>query len=234
MRATSLDQFRLPGRSDRTAIYGRTGDGKTVLASWLLSEAPIDRMPYYVLDFKGDDLLRSIKRFEQVSLRDKITKHPGVYIARPMPHQTEAVEDFLWRVWAKRNTGLFVDEGFMLPRPSHAYDAILTQGRSLHIPVINLTQRPVMLTRFVPTQSDFHFLFPFNDDRDNETAAQVMPRAIRDQVIGHDEADNVLPKYHSFWYDVSNKVWSIIGPAPRPEIIAQRFDDRLRPTKVKL
>lgn len=231
-RATSAEQWRWPTVHDRVAIYGRTGDGKTVLATWLLSEAPFDRIPYYVLDFKRDDLLNSTDRIKRVALKDKLTRHPGIYIIHANPHETAAVENFMWRVRANGRTGLFIDEGYMLGRDTPAFDAILTQGRSLRIPVINLTQRPVWLSRFVTSQADCHALFPFNDDRDNDTVLKFMPREIRNSIEKHGE--DGLPKYHCYWFDVQTKLWFILGKAPDPADITQRLDERLQPRRNRL
>lgn len=226
-RMETLAQFRLPAMTHKLAIYGRTGDGKTVQAAWVLSQAPFDYIPYIIVDFKRDDLLNSTERIKRISLNDPIPKQPGLYIVHPMPHQHAAVENFLWRVYQKRRTGLFIDEGFMLPNPSPAWDAILTQGRSLRIPVINLTQRPVWLSRFVTSQADFHSLFPFNDDRDNETVLKFMPRDIREHIAASGEQG--LAQYHSYWFDVEKKSWCVVGPAPHPDDITQILEDRLKP-----
>lgn len=234
MRATSIDQFRLPGPTHRTAIYGRTGDGKTVLGTWLLRDQPFDRMPYYVLDFKRDDLLRSIDRMKQIGLHEPLPKQPGLYVVRPNPADREngRLENFLSRVWQRTHNGLYVDEGFMLDKNSAAWEGILTQGRSLRIPVINLTQRPVWLSRFVTSQADFHYLFPFNDDRDNETVLQFVPREIRARIERHETEP--MQRYHSLWFDVENKTWAEIGAAPSPEQTIDYINERLRPRKSSL
>lgn len=230
MRGSTLQEFRLPAMTHKLAIYGRTGDGKTVQAAWVLSQAPFDLIPYIIVDFKRDDLLNSTDRIKRISLNDPIPKHPGLYIVHPIAkHDDERVEKFLWNVYRKRRTGLFIDEGFMLPNPSPAWDAILTQGRSLRIPVINLTQRPVWLSRFVTSQADFHSLFPFNDDRDNETVLRFMPREIRNHIA--ERGEDGLPKFHSYWFDVERKTWFVMGPAPHPNDITQTLEDRLKPKR---
>lgn len=224
-----LKDFRIPGITDRTAIYGRTGDGKTVLAAWLLSKQAIDRMPWIVLDYKRDDLLNKIRFVKTLGLRDKLPREPGVYKVHPVPEHDDAlVENLLQRIWHQRGTGLFCDEGFMVPNPSTAFNAILTQGRSLRIPVINLSQRPVWLNRFVTSQADCHALFPFNDDRDNETVLRFMPREIRDRLR------EPLPPYHCYWFDVKTKFWFVLGTVPPPDQIAEEIETRLRPKRVAL
>ena len=80
--------FRLPGVDEHLAVLGCTGSGKTTLASWVLSKAPFDMMPYIAVDFKGDDLLASIDRLIEIGLNDKIPSKPGLYVVRPLPSET--------------------------------------------------------------------------------------------------------------------------------------------------
>src|SRR5271170_6704875 len=136
---------RLPNDKQRLAIIGRTGSGKTVAALWHLSKRSIDVKPWLVFDFKGDEHINAIEGATHSSLDLKLTaKSKGLYIVHPLPHETKEVESLMWRLWERGNVGVYVDEGYMIDNGNKAYKAILTQGRSKRIPVITLTQRPVL------------------------------------------------------------------------------------------
>lgn len=211
--------FRLPDTSSRVSVVGMTGSGKTQFASWLLSEAPFDQIPYIIVNFKNDELLRDIPRNREIGLSEKLPTEPGVYQVYPLPHQEEEIDDFLMRVWAQENTGLFIDEGFMVPRFSKGLSAVLTQGRSKHIPTIIGSQKPFFLNPFVLSQAEFHAIFKLQTPEDIKRMKGYIPNG----------ALQPLPDYHSTWYDVGRDDLVRLGPVPRASAIHERFDERLKP-----
>lgn len=188
---------RFPDNTSRTCVIGQTGTGKTVFGLWLLSTCKTlnwKRTPVILIDFKGDTLIEKIENVgaaKEIDVRSRPPKKPGLYIIRPHPHERELVDEFLWKVWSQGKTGIFVDEGYMLDK-SNAFNAILTQGRSKEIPVIILAQRPVWLSRFVFSESQFFAIFNLIDRRDRDTVQQI---------VNADLTRQRLP-YHSLWYDV--------------------------------
>ena len=88
-----MAEFILPATDDRTAVIGRTGSGKTQLALWLLSRMPIDRMPWVIVDYKGDELVNAIDRAIPISY-DVVPIQPGVYILRVLPGEEEKLSEF--------------------------------------------------------------------------------------------------------------------------------------------
>lgn len=216
-------RFRLPTTSQRSAIVGRTGSGKTQYGFWQTSYAPFDRQPYYIVDYKRDHLLNSVDRIKEIGLHEKPPKQPGLYIVHPSPHEEAEVEAWLWKVWEKQRCGLYIDEGYMLPDKG-ALRAILTQGRSLQIPVTMLSQRPVWLSRFVFSEADFITRFHLNDKDDLKTVSRFMPSE-----LGKER----LARYQSAWYDVSEDMGLIIAPVPAADTIAERIEQRLKPGKRK-
>lgn len=217
-----MSDFRLPTFSQRVAIMGRTGSGKTVLGAWLLSKAPFDRQPYVMIDYKGDELLNSIDRVVELSL-NQIPKHPGLYIIHPQPNSDdERVENWLRRVWEKERIGLYVDEAYMLPDKG-AFQGILTQGRSKRIPVITLTQRPKWISKFVFSESDYFSIFHLNDKDDRLQVKRFI----------HNETnlEERLEDYHSHWYDVGKNSYFKMLPAPKPEDIQSVIESRLVPKR---
>ena len=63
-----MTEFKLPSFKQRLAIIGRTGSGKTQAGAWILANAPFDKQPYVIVDYKGDDLLGAIDNVEQIDL----------------------------------------------------------------------------------------------------------------------------------------------------------------------
>lgn len=218
--------IRLPDDSKRQYIIGRTGSGKTVAGVWHLSQRSWDKMPWVIVDYKGDELIGRIPTTE-IKKRSKgydVPTKPGIYVIRPVAGvDDDFVEDFLWKVKYRGHCGLYIDEGYMLPEKSKspAFNAILTQGRSLKIPVIILSQRPVWLSRFVITESEFIQTYWLNDKRDRDTLKAVIPGGV----------DTRLPEYHSWYYDVGRDKLTHIGPVPHPDVILQAFG---RPTRKKI
>ena len=212
-----MADFRFPNNSQRTAIVGRTGSGKTQFAAWLLSHADFISQPFVIIDFKGDDLLNAIPYLKPISLND-MPSEAGLYIVRPNPATDgAAVEDFLMRIWAKEHIGVFIDESYMIEKDSPALSACLTQGRSKRIPMICLTQRPAWISRFVFSESDFFAIFHLNDKRDQKTVEQFMPASIEER----------LPDFNCRWFDVGqNEIFRLL-PVPDRDTILLRFEEKL-------
>lgn len=217
-------KFRLPRIDERLTILGTTGSGKTTLASWVLSLAPFDRMPYIAVDYKGDDLLGQLN-VEELKLSDRIPNRPGLYIVHPLPSDDDVMEEWLWKVWAKGNTGLFIDEAYLLP-DKKALKNILAQGRSLRIPVIAASQRPARVQRSLFTEASHISVFRLLDERDKKTVSEFTPPGM---------IDNRLPRYNSYWYNVSDhddndeQPWHVLSPVPRAQELIETINARLTP-----
>ncbi|MGI0012112.1 MAG: hypothetical protein ACREBU_01520 [Nitrososphaera sp.] len=213
----------LPGTQDRITINGRTGSGKTQAGAWFLAIAPFHVQPYTIIDYKREALFDGCDRIREISLND-IPKEPGVFRVKPLPSQVKEVEDWLWRIWERGYSGLFIDEGYLLP-DKEAFTAILTTGRSKHIPVYTLSQRPVYLPRFVFSEADYYMCFHLNDIRDHKTVKQFVP--------DNDFWDLTkrLPKYNSRWYSVSTDESFQMRPVPDAVTIMQKFKQRLEPSR---
>lgn len=220
--------FRLPKIDQRVTIVGRTGSGKTVFGAWLLSVAPFHRIPYVVVDYKGDELLNSIERIQEIDLGE-VPRKAGLYIVRPRIDEGEAMETWLWKVWERERIGLYFDEAYMLPNSGYtqkrgALAAIMTQGRSKRIPAISLVQRPSQINLFTFSEADYYAVFHLNRWDDKKTVEKFAEQLSAKTISG-------LQKYHSRWYDVGEDRSFLMRPAPSPDDIAERIEDRLRPNR---
>lgn len=216
--------FRLPNRSQRVAVVGRTGSGKTQFGFWLLSLAPFDKMPYIMIDYKGEDLFASSDRIKEIGFKD-IPKEPGLYRISPLPEKDdEAMDEWMWKIWQRENIGLFIDEGYRLPKPGNAFNACLTQGRSKHIPVICLTQRPSWISRFVFSEADFYAVFHLNEKGDKKRVQEFIPREKID-------IEQRLEDYHANWYDVGKDNAFELLPVEEAATLTERIHNRLKPKR---
>lgn len=213
-----MGTFRLPSNSQRVTIVGRTGSGKTVGGAWLLAQTVKPKSKWVIVDFKRDSLLGDIPGLEEIDISGSAPSKPGLYVVRPNPADTENVESFLFRIWEKENTGLFIDEGYMLAR-SKALQAILTQGRSKKIPTFLLTQRPAWITRFAWSEADFVQIYRINLADDRKTVTTF--------VTPFDPDLSPLPPFHSYWYDSAKEKLIILTPAPDEDTILNRFEDNM-------
>lgn len=208
---TSAKQIRLPDDTKRLVIIGRTGSGKTYAGIWHLSLRDWTREKWIIFDFKGDPSLALLPARPLTFAQ--LPTEPGLYILRPLPNQDAEVNDYLWRVWRAGNIGLYFDEGYMVAK-SDALDAILTQGRSKHIPVIILSQRPVWLSRFAFSEAEFYQTFSLNDIRDRKTVTAFQPAEV---------GENRLPEFNSHYYDVGRDTLNTLGPVPTLASLLPRF-----------
>lgn len=204
-------------------MVGRTGSGKTYFGLWLLSQMPIDDMPWVIIDYKRERSIASIPYAQFVDI-GYIPQSPGVYVVQPFPTENDAMSDYLMSIWDTEGIGLYIDEGVMLAR-NDALDNILIQGRSKQIPVIMLTQRPVGISRFAFSESGFFVVFPNHDRRERKTISEFTPI-----FNASDDLDDILlPPYHSYYYDVVGRKVTRLGPVPDMASIYATFAKKLKP-----
>jgi hypothetical protein len=239
--------FRLPNNSEHLSVIGQNGTGKTQLAVWVLSRANfseydidgkllpdeqryyIDRkgwqrsraQPWIIIDYKRERLLnneRLKKRIVELSLSSPLPKKPGLYIVHPQPWDSDALEDFLYRIWNQENIGVYFDEAHMIPKQDQgAFQALLTQGRSKHIPLIVLTQKPSWVSRFVFSEAKYFSIFHVQDIRDQKTVQQFAPVSF----------SNDLPEYWSKWYDTRERKEYDLQPVPAASTLIATLEARL-------
>ena len=98
----------------------------------------------------------------------------------------------------------------------------LRQGRSRHVPMICVTQRPVFLDRYVWSEADYYQGFRLNLADDRETAERMVPGYPR-----RDKGDGAIPEFHSVWHDVKRGMTFLLAPVPDRSVILSTFRDRM-------
>jgi DNA helicase HerA-like ATPase len=213
--------MRLPGNTDRLAIVGATGSGKTHAALWHLSMKNYSTVPWVVYDFKGDELINEIEGARHMGMEEKLPEQAGLYVYHPNPSEEDDVQEHMWRIWKRENMGVYVDEGYMVGNNNKAFRALLTQGRSKHIPVIVLSQRPVWMDRFVLSESGFFQVFRLQHRMDTKKVEEFVPYSLQRR----------LPEYHSYYYDVGTNQMGVMKPTPDRDAILDTFDMKLSKLK---
>lgn len=226
---TEEKNFRLPRADEHAAIMGRNGTGKSQFGAWLLSKRDLKNNVNVVIDYKGEELFNSLERTREIGL-DELPSHPGLYIIHADPEDDDDMRDWLRRVRKRGNMGLLVDEGYMIPGEKKGpFQAILTQGRSLRIPVITLSQRPVEINRFVFSEAGHVVVFDLNDERDQDTVKMFTPKGFIDWLPDEFSQEERLPNYHAKWYNIKDNSRFVLRPCPSAEEIISAIDGQLQP-----
>jgi hypothetical protein len=197
---------------------------------WLVSSRSFHVKPWFMFDYKGDNMIADIEDMgaREVRIDKKPTTKPGLYIVRPDPSEPRVTNDFLMNVWRNEQTGLYFDEGFMVPqhRPYKGFDAVMTQGRQKQIPVIACYQRPAWLSPFALASAEYlwtyHLLKPEDRAKMNEYIGEAIgPNGEKIDV------NYRLPKHYSLYYDVNDDCATVLRPVPHPDVILETFSTRL-------
>jgi hypothetical protein len=217
-----MEQIRLPNNSQRLSIYGATGSGKTQAALWHFSQRDFDKRPWIVYDFKGDESISLIPNAYELPVNSPIPTKPGIFIVHPAPDEAESVDAQMKEIWAKQDIGVYVDEGYMLQKNGAGMNRLLTQGRSRRIPMINLSQRPVWINRFILSESDFHQVFRLQHRGDVDAVQEFIPT----KIFGSRREPERLPDFHSYYYDVGKNTMHTLQPVPSIDEILDHFYSR--------
>lgn len=223
-------KVRFPGNSDRLVNIGRTGTGKTVAGLYHLSRFDL-RDPWVILNFKNDEHIESIEkaRFVELGYVPK-KKDEGLFVQRVFPadrkgtaKEPSRLSKLFEGIWARGNCGIFADELFMVGSDDN-FDMILTQGRSLRVPVIGNTQKPSWISTFNWSEATFIQCFDLNDNNDIRRVEEFMP-------IDWDE-EPPLEEFESYYYDIPKDEIVRFRPVPDMDEIRNRFDMKLRTPRV--
>lgn len=221
---------RLPRLSDRITCCGRTGTGKTVGGLWHLSNYNVATFPWVLIDFKNEEHMDEIDLQEIDFTWVPTKKTVGLYRLRCTPYDLQGttkdrskLDKFLVGIWERGNCGLFLDEAYIIGN-SDALNLCYTQGRSLRIPMITNTQRPVWCSRFAFSEATFIQVYDLTDSDDIKRVEGFVP-------IDWDRA-RPLGEHESYYYDVAKKHLVRLRPVPPMEEIAKTFDAKLPQRRV--
>lgn len=209
----------LPGNMDRLTELGATGTGKTVGALFQLSKKDFKELPWIILDFKREDF----GGIKAKKIKYDVPDDSGLYIIQPRLDEKKELQDFLWKVWDSHGIGVYVDEAYMIEYmgANEPYIAILTQGRSKHIPMINLAQRPAWVSRFVLSEAQYIQIFDLSDLRDWEVLENYIPYPLKS-----------LPQFFSWYWDVRKKELVSFSPVPPKQEIISALNKKLFKRKI--
>ena len=189
-------------RSDRVFIVGKTGSGKTTLATTLLARLPwvvvLDPKHQFTFDQAGNrrsDILIT-KSLAEADKHDDPT--PIIY--RPDVREAKAgCEDFWEWIWLRENTIVYVDEVTSVSptvNMPYGYQRAIQQGRGKNIGVWSATQRPARIPTNLLTEAEHVFAFELRALNDLKRMAEYTdPIIIDERVKG----------FEFYYYSVRNK-----------------------------
>lgn len=218
----NINKPRAPDDSHRVAIVGQNGTGKTVAGVYQLAIRSYDVMPWVIVNYKNDEYLNQIGA-EEIAFNGPLPRAPGLFMVRPPPFDG-SIDPLLMRAHAQGNIGLYIDEGYCVGQHSQPFRLVLTQGRSLRVPVITLSQRPVWMSKFVFSEANFFQVFHLNARDDRKTITEYLPTD-----INYTER---LADYNSLYFDAGKRRLVTMGPVPFGEDVLNIFDMR-RPKRTR-
>lgn len=235
-----MSTFRLPTHKQHILLIGRNGSGKSIAALWHLSQKDLANETWIIFNHKRDESVNAIPGAVFLKMNEypkKIKKKfvPGVYIYQPRPEvDDERVTEILWWVYETEGIGTYIDEGYMISPRNAALTALYTQGRSKETPVITLSQRPSLISRFAVSEAGFHQVFHLVDKRDRKTIQEYIPFDLTAYMASQDGVPRLLKDYHSIYYDVNADKTTLLAPVPQEDVIMETFRSKLpQPEKKK-
>lgn len=199
---------------ERYCVAGRTGSGKTTLASWFLNRssqhwiilnpkhtAAYRQLPDSIVHrkFKPRDLLSDLRRRKFVNLELSGYEAEAEYMDGVVG----------WLHGALSNVGLCCDELYTLHsgngRAGPGLIGWLTRGRERRQSLLGLMQRPAWVSRFVFTEASAIIEMDLTFEEDRETLYEYTgSRYFLNRVLGH----------RWLYYDVARDRIELYGPVP--------------------
>lgn len=98
----------------------------------------------------------------------------------------------------------------------------------MNLPVIMCYQRPVDMSQYATSQSDFFAVFHVLKAKDREILDGYVGEAVAPDNSPL-TVNTKLPKHYCLWYDVGEDRASVFAPSPAPDAIIETFAARLLP-----
>ena len=203
-----------PGK--RALILGKTGSGKTIGASWLLSRSP---GRWVILNAKYDEFLSQLGPHVEWDAKSiiKATKKNRVVVAHPKDFKADELDDVLFELCESRHSiSVFIDELMYLHKGNGTAGpgllGLLTRGRSRKQSFIGCSQRPAYLSNFCYSESEYFGVYKLKlpDDWKKIIAFSGQPKIKAER------------KPHFWgWIDGTEDILTEYGPVPKDSILAR-------------
>jgi energy-coupling factor transporter ATP-binding protein EcfA2 len=188
--------------NDRVLITGKTGSGKTYLASYLTK--PLSRL--IVVDTKGTLGGWGLEKYEpglHTLLRN------GDARVRAVPPIQGDMEEWGYELFADAyrcgNVTLYIDEMYSIvqpgQKPPQSLIACYTRGRELGVGVWASTQRPVWIPLFSLSEADHFFVFRLSLEEDRKRMSAFMGPSVLQPITDvhgfyYSSATDDRPRYY--------------------------------------
>lgn len=184
---------------ERAVVAGRSGSGKSTLAKWLLLNSPghwVIINPKWTRAYDTLPGVVKIKGFNMPKIDDAIYKNRFVVVDPTQAQASmEVMDAFIQHIHdSTMNMGVVVDELYTIHNNGKAGDgliSLLTRGRELKQSFLGLTQRPVWVSPFVFSESNYICEMSLNLLSDRKRMYEF---------IGHEKAEEKLPPHEWLWY----------------------------------
>lgn len=201
---------------ERAIIAGRTGSGKTVLANWLIKRSPqrwVIFNPKHTAGYNALPHAEILDGFNAKRLDRAIDKARFVVVNfAPIESDPRFMDACVgWLHDRFDNIGLCADELYTLhdssSRPLPGLTGWLTRGRERKQSFVGLTQRPVWISRFCFSESDYIGGMALQLATDRKAMMQNSGRA---------EYLKKLDPHYWLWYRIDTDGLDLYGPVPLP------------------
>lgn len=199
----------LPGHG--LVIAGQNGAGKSVLATAIANRW--DRVLIYDPKLDPEALIPNAAICYGV--KAALAALPGRVVYRPRADEIHRIaglfDQLVRRVMQLTAHAIVIHELGDLAASDRELapwmSAVMRQRRSLRIPMILVTQRPVNIPRLALSESQHAIAFHLVDRQDRARMAEIM---------GPQIVDSPVPNDHSFWYRGPDLVLAHVAPLPLP------------------
>ena len=218
--------MRIAGDNELIVIAGRRGSGKSVGALDQLSKRSIDTKPWFLLDFKHDDVASRMPiTAPPMQPDDDLPEDPGLYAVRcdiDDAGRDSAVDHLLRDIYDHGQMGVMIDEGMFLGQQNAGLRRIAIAGRSRGVPLIFVTQRLMKCDTDVLAEADFVQSFIQAHPDDVDRLGEFIPK----NRINMAELA-AMGDFHSYIYHTPKDHLEIQGPGSAETEIYERILSRL-------
>lgn len=181
--------------SDRIAVFGRSGSGKTnIISNYLIPY--YDSYTFWDVKTENDKIPHDIVATNSHDFVDVINKYDRI-LYQPEDPGAADFDNICKIIFNHKNHCLIVDEASRISNPSsipYWLNVIMTQGRTSNVGIINAAQRPKSIHNTMISEANHLFIFSLNLDTDIDKLREMIGSA----------ADNIrlLPEFHFIYFNM--------------------------------